>query len=139
MCDEIVVDQYLSNGKFKTADHQAVVNSNYSRLSIATFQNPSQEAIVYPLKLEEGEECFMEEPITFAQMYSRKMSRDIELARQKKLAKLAPAPEDAPAPASARSMELERCAGLDDSYRALTLVESCRLHHRCHLYHRPQQ
>lgn len=92
---------YLSNGKFKTADHQAVVNSNYSRLSIATFQNPSQDAIVYPLKLEEGEECFMEEPITFAQMYSRKMSRDIELARQKKLAKLAPTPEAAPAPAPA--------------------------------------
>uniref|UniRef100_A0A0D6QW41 Fe2OG dioxygenase domain-containing protein n=1 Tax=Araucaria cunninghamii TaxID=56994 RepID=A0A0D6QW41_ARACU len=89
---------YVSNGKFKTADHQAVVNSNSSRLSIATFQNPAQEAIVYPLdgvvKAEEGEKCMMEEPITFAQMYSRKMSKDIELARQKKLAKLEP-----PAPA----------------------------------------
>jgi naringenin 3-dioxygenase len=84
---------YLSNGKFKTADHQAVVNSNSSRLSIATFQNPAQEGIVYPLdgvvKEAEGEKCFMEEPITFAQMYTRKMSRDIELARQKKLAKVA--------------------------------------------------
>ena len=85
--------QYLSNGKFKTADHQAVVNSNSSRLSIATFQNPAQDAIVYPLdgvvKEAEGEKCFMEEPITFAQMYTRKMSRDIELARQKKMAKVA--------------------------------------------------
>ncbi|GLJ49301.1 hypothetical protein SUGI_1042070 [Cryptomeria japonica] len=87
---------YLSNGKFKSADHQAVVNSNSSRLSIATFQNPAQEGVVYPLKLEEGEESFMEEPITFAQMYSRKMSRDIELARQKKLAKLNPPPTQDP-------------------------------------------
>ncbi|KAM7251012.1 hypothetical protein ACFE04_022895 [Oxalis oulophora] len=54
---------YLSNGRFKNADHQAVVNSNCSRLSIATFQNPAPEAIV------------------------RKMSKDLELARLKKLAK----------------------------------------------------
>eukprot|EP01018_Ginkgo_biloba_P039373 Gb_04373 [translate_table: standard] len=83
---------YLSNGKYKNADHQAVVNEDTSRLSIATFQNPAQEAIVYPLegvvKAEEGDKYVMEEPITFAQMYSRKMNRDLELARQKKLAKL---------------------------------------------------
>lgn len=29
----------------------------------------------------------MEEPITFAEMYKRKMSKDLELARLKKLAK----------------------------------------------------
>nr|QBI90546.1 flavanone-3-hydroxylase [Picea abies] len=84
---------YLSNGKFKSADHQAVVNSNSSRLSIATFHSPAPEGIVYPLdgvvKEAEGEKCFMEEPITYAQMYSRKMSLDIELARQKKMAKVA--------------------------------------------------
>ncbi|XP_010033486.2 naringenin,2-oxoglutarate 3-dioxygenase [Eucalyptus grandis] len=78
---------FLSNGRFKNADHQAVVNSNYSRLSIATFQNPAPEATVYPLKVREGEECIMPEPITFAEMYRRKMSKDLELARQKKLAK----------------------------------------------------
>lgn len=87
--------QFLSNGKYKSADHQAVVNSERSRLSIATFQNPAQEAVVYPLagvvKEEEGEKCMLEEPITYAQMYSRKMNRDLELARQKKLAKLQPA------------------------------------------------
>ncbi|XP_042508926.1 naringenin,2-oxoglutarate 3-dioxygenase [Macadamia integrifolia] len=78
---------YLSNGRFKNADHQAVVNSNYSRLSIATFQNPAPEAIVYPLKVREGEKPVLEEPITFAEMYKRKMSKDLELARLKKLAK----------------------------------------------------
>nr|ARV78456.1 flavanone 3-hydroxylase [Vernicia fordii] len=78
---------FLSNGRFKNADHQAVVNSNYSRLSIATFQNPAPEATVYPLKIEEGAKPVLEEPITFAEMYRRKMSKDLELARLKKLAK----------------------------------------------------
>ncbi|XP_065857120.1 naringenin,2-oxoglutarate 3-dioxygenase [Euphorbia lathyris] len=78
---------YLSNGRFKNADHQAVVNSDSSRLSIATFQNPAPEAIVYPLKIEEGEKAIMDEAITFAEMYRRKMSKDLELAKLKKLAK----------------------------------------------------
>ncbi|KAK7360186.1 hypothetical protein VNO77_02168 [Canavalia gladiata] len=78
---------FLSNGRFKNADHQAVVNSNYSRLSIATFQNPAPNATVYPLKVREGEKPVLEEPITFAEMYRRKMSKDIEIARMKKLAK----------------------------------------------------
>lgn len=79
--------QYLSNGRFKNADHQAVVNSNYSRLSIATFQNPAPDATVYPLKIREGEESVLEEPITFAEMYRRKMSKDLEIARMKKMGK----------------------------------------------------
>nr|AYU56555.1 flavanone 3-hydroxylase [Rosa hybrid cultivar] len=78
---------FLSNGRFKNADHQAVVNSNHSRLSIATFQNPAQEAIVYPLKVREGEKPILEEPITYTEMYKKKMSKDLELARLKKLAK----------------------------------------------------
>ncbi|CAN4083432.1 unnamed protein product [Withania somnifera] len=78
---------YLSNSRFKNADHQAVVNSNSSRLSIATFQNPAPEAIVYPLKIREREKAVLDEPITFAEMYRRKMSKDLELARLKKLAK----------------------------------------------------
>ena len=76
--------QYLSNGRFKNADHQAVVNSNHSRLSIATFQNPVPNATVYPLKVREGEKPVMEEPITFAEMYRRKMSKDLEIARGEK-------------------------------------------------------
>lgn len=79
--------KFLSNGRFKNADHQAVVNSNSSRLSIATFQNPAPDATVYPLKVREGEKPILEEPITFAEMYKRKMGRDLELARLKKLAK----------------------------------------------------
>ncbi|KAK1439202.1 hypothetical protein QVD17_05018 [Tagetes erecta] len=78
---------YLSNGRFKNADHQAVVNSNTSRLSIATFQNPAPEATVYPLKVNEGEKPILEAPMTFMEMYKKKMSTDLELARLKKLAK----------------------------------------------------
>ncbi|CAI9276463.1 unnamed protein product [Lactuca saligna] len=77
---------YLSNGRFKNADHRAVVNSTTSRLSIATFQNPAPEATVFPLKINEGEKSIMEEPITFVDMYKKKMSGDLELARLKRLA-----------------------------------------------------
>lgn len=77
-------EQFLSNGRFKNADHQAVVNSDCSRLSIATFQNPSPEAIVYPLAIREGEKAVLDKPITFAEMYRMKMSRDLELAKLKK-------------------------------------------------------
>lgn len=79
--------QFLSNGRFKNADHQAVVNSECSRLSIATFQNPAPDATVYPLAMRDGEAPILDEPITFAEMYRRKMARDIELARLKKQAK----------------------------------------------------
>ncbi|CAL5024917.1 unnamed protein product [Urochloa decumbens] len=78
---------FLSNGRFKNADHQAVVNSECSRLSIATFQNPAPDATVYPLAVREGEAPILDEPITFAEMYRRKMARDIEIANLKKQAK----------------------------------------------------
>ncbi|KAM0929916.1 hypothetical protein ACQ4PT_001285 [Festuca glaucescens] len=78
---------YLSNGRFKNADHQAVVNGESSRLSIATFQNPAPEAKVWPLAVREGEDTILEEPITFTEMYRRKMARDLELAKRKKQAK----------------------------------------------------
>ncbi|KAL6600330.1 hypothetical protein ACP70R_045130 [Stipagrostis hirtigluma subsp. patula] len=78
---------FLSNGRFKNADHQAVVNSECSRLSIATFQNPAPDAAVYPLAVREGEAPILEEPITFAEMYRRKMARDLELGKLKKQGK----------------------------------------------------
>ncbi|XP_073051514.1 naringenin,2-oxoglutarate 3-dioxygenase-like isoform X2 [Primulina eburnea] len=78
---------YLSNGRFKNADHQAVVNSNFSRLSIATFQNPAPDATVYPLKIRDGDKPILNEPITFSEMYKTKMGSDLERARLKKLAK----------------------------------------------------
>nr|BAE72878.1 flavanone 3-hydroxylase [Glandularia x hybrida] len=104
---------YLSNGRFKNADHQAVVNSNYSRLSIATFQNPAPDAIVYPLKINEGEKAVMEEPITYSEMYKRKMNKDLEIARLKKLAtekKL----QEAELEKLANQVEVKPCKGLEE-------------------------
>ncbi|RRT79867.1 hypothetical protein BHE74_00017233 [Ensete ventricosum] len=104
--------QFLSNGRFKNADHQAVVNSNYSRLSIATFQNPAPEAIVYPLAVREGEKPILEEPMTFAEMYRRKMSRDLELAKLKKLAKTE---QQQPEPLEkTKDINLAKAKGLDE-------------------------
>ena len=79
--------QLLSNSRFKNADHQAVVKSECSRLSIATFQNPAPDATVHPLAVRDGEAPILDDPITFAEMYRHKMARDIELARFKKQAK----------------------------------------------------
>ncbi|KAG6393125.1 hypothetical protein SASPL_147357 [Salvia splendens] len=78
---------YLSNGRFKSADHQVAVNSTSSRLSIAAFLNPAPNAQVYPVKIEEGEKAVMDEPISFTEMYKRKMNNDLHLARLKKISK----------------------------------------------------
>lgn len=43
---------------------------------------------MYPLAVREGEKPILEEPITFSEMYRRKMSHDLELAKLKKLAKI---------------------------------------------------
>lgn len=78
---------YLSNGRFKSADHRAVVNYEHSRLSIATFINADKEAIVYPLKIDEGDKSILDEPITFAEMYKRHFIKQVEQGKVKKLAK----------------------------------------------------
>ncbi|CAI9096968.1 OLC1v1033243C1 [Oldenlandia corymbosa var. corymbosa] len=78
---------YLSNGRFKNADHRAVVNSNSSRLSIATLQYPVAQAVVYPLPIQEGEKAVLDEPITFSKMYMKTMIKEIELPKLNKLAK----------------------------------------------------
>lgn len=64
------------------------MNSNCSCLSIATFQNPAPDATVYPLAIQEGKKSILDEPITFSEMYKRKMAKDLELAKLKKLAKM---------------------------------------------------
>ena len=61
-----------------------MVNSECIRLSIATFQNPAPDVTVYPMAVRDGEGPILDQSITFAEMYRRKMARDIELARFKK-------------------------------------------------------
>ncbi|XP_021769201.1 naringenin,2-oxoglutarate 3-dioxygenase-like [Chenopodium quinoa] len=78
---------FMSNGRFKSADHQAIVNSIETRTSIAVFMNPAQDAKVYPLNVKEGEKAVLEEPITYAEMNNRHKNRYLEIVRLKKLAK----------------------------------------------------
>ncbi|XP_031473362.1 flavanone 3-dioxygenase-like [Nymphaea colorata] len=73
----------LSNGRFAAVEHQVVVNSNSSRLSIGAFQYPAQDALVYPLKLSEGEKPLIEKPVTFKEMYTKKMQRDVDVAMER--------------------------------------------------------
>lgn len=77
----------MSNGRFKTADHQVVVNSTSTRVSIATFQYPDPNAIVFPLTIREGEKAILDEAITFVEMFKRILDAHIEGNLQKKLAK----------------------------------------------------
>lgn len=79
--------KYMSNGRFKSADHQAVVNSEETRMSIAVFTNPANEAMVYPLNLKQGDKSLLEEPITYADMNTRHKNLYLEIVRLKKLAK----------------------------------------------------
>ncbi|KAI5083376.1 hypothetical protein GOP47_0003119 [Adiantum capillus-veneris] len=40
--------QILSNGRYKSIEHRAVVNRNKSRISIATFYDPAKEVVISP-------------------------------------------------------------------------------------------
>lgn len=81
----------LSNGIFKSADHQAVVNSNFRRQSIVTFYNPAPDSIVYPLDAlaaikGEGRAGKTFEPYVYREFYLRKMTKhllDSEIKRIK--------------------------------------------------------
>ncbi|XP_022158003.1 naringenin,2-oxoglutarate 3-dioxygenase-like [Momordica charantia] len=70
---------YLSNGRYKSGDHQVVASSNSSRVSIVSFHNPKAEAIVYPLKVSEEDKPMLEERITFGEMYTRVISKELPL------------------------------------------------------------
>ena len=84
--------QVLSNGILKIADHQAVVNSNVLRQSIAAFYNPHPKSVVYPLdaltatsnRKSGGGRRF--ERYVYSEFYQRKMTKHV-LDRQIKLSK----------------------------------------------------
>ncbi|KAF3781215.1 Flavanone 3-dioxygenase [Nymphaea thermarum] len=76
------LENMLANGRFAAVEHQVVVNSNSSRLSIG-FQYPAQDALVYPLKLAEGEKPLIEKPVIFKEMYTKKMQHDVDVAMER--------------------------------------------------------
>jgi isopenicillin N synthase-like dioxygenase len=78
----ILIMQALSNGIFKSADHQAVVNSSVRRQSVVTFYNPHPDSIVYPLDALTATkgECHTVrrfEPYVYREFYQRKMTKHL--------------------------------------------------------------
>ncbi|XP_076889476.1 hyoscyamine 6-dioxygenase-like [Bidens hawaiensis] len=58
--------EIISNGKFRSAKHRVVNNTNETRLSIATFVNPSPDCIIGPAKHLMNE---LEPPLYTASVY----------------------------------------------------------------------
>uniref|UniRef100_A0A7C8ZHY7 Isopenicillin N synthase-like Fe(2+) 2OG dioxygenase domain-containing protein n=1 Tax=Opuntia streptacantha TaxID=393608 RepID=A0A7C8ZHY7_OPUST len=77
--------QYMTNGRYQRADHQAIVNGEHDRMSVAMFFHAENEAKIYPLKVKEGEKPLLEEPITYAEMKRRHTNLYIERTRITKL------------------------------------------------------
>ncbi|KAL8124210.1 hypothetical protein AgCh_012008 [Apium graveolens] len=75
-------------GWFIRSENIAVQYGGLSRLD--DLENgPSNPASEFMSKEErrKGDKAIIEEPVTFAEMYKRKMSKDLEVAKLKKLAK----------------------------------------------------
>ncbi|KAL0756890.1 hypothetical protein Bca101_094558 [Brassica carinata] len=69
--------KYLSNRRFMTSDHQAVVDSKSSKLFINTFLFPAPHATVYPLKVRDGEKAIIEEPMSFEEIITMRKLKDL--------------------------------------------------------------
>ena len=48
ICDFIVVYKIISNGKYKSVEHRAIVNKHEPRMTIAVFCNPADDTIISP-------------------------------------------------------------------------------------------
>ncbi|KAG2259060.1 hypothetical protein Bca4012_096062 [Brassica carinata] len=72
-----LVTLYLSNRRFMTSDHQAVVDSKSSKLFINTFLFPAPHATVYPLKVRDGEKAIIEEPMSFEEIITMRKLKDL--------------------------------------------------------------
>ncbi|WZZ82690.1 hypothetical protein YC2023_103262 [Brassica napus] len=71
------IGHYLSNRRFMTSDHQAVVDSKSSKLFINTFLFPAPHATVYPLKVRDGEKAIIEEPMSFEEIITMRKLKDL--------------------------------------------------------------
>lgn len=71
--------QALSNGRYKSVWHRAVVNAEKARMSVASFLCPSNDAIISPPKAltEYGSEAVYRD-FTYAEYYSKFWSRNLD-------------------------------------------------------------
>ncbi|ONK54942.1 uncharacterized protein A4U43_UnF9460 [Asparagus officinalis] len=71
--------QVLSNDRYKSVLHRAVVNSHKERISVPTFYCPSPEAVIKPPEaLTDGENPAVYKSFTYAEYYSKFWSRGLQ-------------------------------------------------------------
>ncbi|EEF37969.1 protein DOWNY MILDEW RESISTANCE 6 [Ricinus communis] len=71
--------QALSNGRYKSVWHRAIVNADRERMSIASFLCPCDDALISPAKpLTEGESGAVYRDFTYAEYYKKFWSRNLD-------------------------------------------------------------
>lgn len=71
--------QALSNGKYKSLWHRAIVNSNEERISVASFICPANDAVIAPAKKLTSEETpAIYRSFTYDEYYRRFWSRNLD-------------------------------------------------------------
>eukprot|EP01018_Ginkgo_biloba_P012180 Gb_17232 [translate_table: standard] len=71
--------QVLSNGKYRSVLHRAVVNSSKARISIPTFYCPSPNAVISPAPhLVDDDHPAMYKKFTYEEYYRKFWSKDLE-------------------------------------------------------------
>ncbi|XP_058206291.1 protein DOWNY MILDEW RESISTANCE 6 [Rhododendron vialii] len=71
--------QALSNGRYKSVWHRAIVNADKPRMSIASFLCPSNEALISPpAKLTEDGTGAVYKSFTYAEYYKKFWSRNLD-------------------------------------------------------------
>ena len=43
-----MIEQVITNGKYKSVEHRVIAQTDGTRMSIASFYNPSSDAVIYP-------------------------------------------------------------------------------------------
>jgi len=71
--------QALSNGRYKSVWHRALVNANKPRMSVASFLCPSDDALISPpVKLTEDGTGAVYRSFTYAEYYKKFWSRNLD-------------------------------------------------------------
>ncbi|KAF6159650.1 hypothetical protein GIB67_034612 [Kingdonia uniflora] len=68
--------QALSNGRYKSVWHRAIVNSDKERISVASFLCPANDALISPATKEENSAIY--KSFTYAEYYKKFWSRNLD-------------------------------------------------------------
>lgn len=71
--------QALSNGRYRSVWHRAIVDSNKERISVASFLCPANDAVIAPAKeLTSEESPAIYRSFTYDEYYRKIWSRDLD-------------------------------------------------------------